>query len=77
MNKARRAKINSICEKLAGLQEELTTVTEEEQDAYDNMPEGIQEGEKGEAAQEALDGLEAAYDEIQSVIDNLELVVAA
>jgi hypothetical protein len=35
------------------LKSEIETIRDEEQDAYDNMPEGLQQGDRGQAAQEA------------------------
>lgn len=48
MNKARRA----IVEKIIG---QLEEVQEEEQEAYDNLPENFQDGEKGESMLDAID----------------------
>ena len=40
MNKQRRDRIDTLKESLAGLKSELETIQEEEQEAYDAMPEG-------------------------------------
>ena len=48
MNKERRGKLNSLLEKLAAAEEELQAIMDEEQDAFDNMPESIQGSERGE-----------------------------
>jgi len=71
MNKARRKAIETISDKLTELQEDLQAIREEEEEAYDNLPEGIQDSERGEAMQEAMDNLESAESSIQDAIDYL------
>ena len=51
------------------LKEELESVLSEEQDYYDNMPESFQNGQRGEASQQAIDA-------IQQAIDNLDMLDA-
>lgn len=62
MNAERRKKI----------EEALSLVTEckdAEQEAYDNMPESFQEGERGETMQEHISNLEDAENALQEIID--------
>lgn len=47
MNKNRRKRIQNICDQIEALREEFDAIIEEEQEAYDNMPEQLQESEKG------------------------------
>lgn len=42
----------------SSLCDELGELRDEEQDYFDNMPEGLQGGEKGEKAQAAIDAME-------------------
>ena len=44
---------------------------EEEQESFDNLPEGLQEGEKGERMQENIDALEEFLDNLEET-DALE-----
>ena len=60
MNKARRNRIAEVQSQLETLKQEIDSILEEEQEAYDNMPESLQNGERGEAMQEAIDALESA-----------------
>ena len=55
---------------------ELEEIRDEEQEAFDNMPEGFQNGERGELAQEAINNLETAigYLEALDAIDDLNEV---
>lgn len=70
MNKARRKEIESIVTELQALNERISTVLDEEQTYFDNMPEGVQSGSKGDAAQEAISNLESAS--LDDVISSLE-----
>lgn len=71
MNKARRKEIARIVEKLRELHSDLQAVRDEEQEYVDNMPESLQQGSKGEAAQEATDALDSALDELESMTESL------
>lgn len=72
MNNARRKEIQKITQQLEELKSSIESLQEEEQDAYDNLPESIQDGARGEKMQEAINNLEYAVDNIQDCIDNLE-----
>lgn len=71
MNKARRKAIEKISDKLEELQAELQMLKDEEEEAYDNLPESLQEGEKGDAMQEAIEYLENADSFIEDAKDAL------
>ena len=47
------------------------TACDEEQEYYDNMPENMQGGMKGDAAQEAIDQLNNAIGAMEYALDNL------
>ena len=55
--------------------EELESVKDDEEMAFDNLPESLQEGERGERMQEAVENIEAAMDNVQPVIDMLSEAV--
>lgn len=46
----------------------LDDVISQEQDAYDNMPEGIRGSERGESTEQGLDNLNEAKDLIEETI---------
>ena len=50
----------------------LTEVREQEESVYDNLPESIQEGDRGDEMQEAIDTLEEVTDLLEDVISDLE-----
>jgi hypothetical protein len=43
----------------------------EEQEYFDNMPEGIQGSKKGEKAEAAIDALQEAKDTLETAMDSL------
>lgn len=76
MNKQRRKDIEDIIAKLADLEalkteiyEAIETVKDEEQEYYDNMPEGLQGSDRGYAAEEAINNLDEAY----SMVDDIDV----
>jgi hypothetical protein len=72
MNKDQRIKLENLVSKLQDIQEEVTNIKDEEQEKYDNLPEGLQASEKGEALESAIGNLEEAEANIDEVINGLE-----
>ena len=54
-------------EGVSALKETIEGIRDEEQEYFDNMPEGFQNGDKGSTAQEAIDNLEAAIDDLDGI----------
>ena len=84
MNKDRRKMIAAASEtiqKIVGMIEdaksELETARDEEQEYYDNMPESLQSGEKGQAAEAAIEQLETAISELEDAYASIDNAVAA
>jgi len=72
MNKARRKVLARITTQLESLKEELQLdVIDAEQEAFDNLPESFQEGEKGERMQEIIDTLEDVVSNFEDAIESL------
>ena len=71
MNNARRKEIEKITADSDAIKERIEALQEEEQDAFDNLPESIQYGERGDKMQSAIDNLEYPADNIQDCLDNL------
>ena len=72
MNNIRRKAIQEIMDKLEDLKCDIESLRDEEQEAFDNLPEGIQASERGEAMESAAYNLDEAYESIESVIESLE-----
>jgi hypothetical protein len=54
------------------MKDRLDAAKEEEQSAYDALPEGLQGGEKGDTMQASIDAMEAASDALYEAMDSLE-----
>ena len=72
MNKERRKKLACVISKLQDNAGILMAIQEEEQMAFDNLPEGLQTSEKGEKMEEAVSQLEEAVSQIEDIVQNLE-----
>ena len=75
MNKARRKAIEEIIDQMGTLKEQIESVCEEEQEAYDNLPESIQYSERGEAMSETASDLEDAASSIDDVMSTLQDII--
>jgi uncharacterized coiled-coil DUF342 family protein len=72
MNKDRRKAVDELRGQIETIKFGIEELQNQEQDYYDNMPEGIQCGEKGDKAQEAIDALESAVASMDEVVEYLE-----
>lgn len=72
MNATRRNQIAAIKEKLQTLTNELETLQEQEQEAFDNMPEGLQMGERGQKSEDAANALGDCISNLQTAVEDLE-----
>lgn len=86
MNAQRRKNLASIKERLtilmgeaSSLGDALAELRDEEQGYLDNMPESLQESEKGQKAQEAIDAMENVVGQLEefATIDADELDTAS
>lgn len=74
MNKQRRKKLAEASSLIAQAQSIIEEVKDEEEEARYNLPESLQDSEKGEQMQECIDALDEAYgqcDDLMSVIDEI------
>lgn len=71
MNKQRRKEIEAVKDRLIGLQSDIEMLRDEEQEYKENMPESLQQGEKGDKAQAAIDALEEAIESCETMSDLL------
>lgn len=72
MNKERRKALAELAEKIDGLKGELESIMEDEQSYFDNMPESFQGGDKGQAAESAIDAMQSAIDNMDEAIANIQ-----
>lgn len=76
MNNIRRKQLQEISERVSTLldqlrdcKDELEQIREDEQEAYDNLPESIQDGDRGQAMQNSIDAIESACDTLMGYED--------
>ena len=72
MNAQRRKEILKAIALIEQAKDILEYVAEEEQEAYDNLPEAFQYAEKGERMQEVADNINDVCRELEDQIYNLE-----
>ena len=76
MNKTRRASIKIAASYLDKAIDLIRTAKEDEQDALDNMPENLQNSERYEAMESAIDNLEDALSNIDEAKDCIDKAIA-
>lgn len=72
MNNDRREELLEVCDILDDAINRLTEIREDEQDAFDSLPEGLQESSRGEAMQDAMDTLDGFEDDISQLRGKIE-----
>ena len=75
MNRERRKKIEDVIAQLQDIQEEVSYIASEEREAFENLPEGIQYSERGEAMEENADSLDEVDTDIDNLIDALQDII--
>ena len=72
MNAARRKELKRALEMLDEAKTILEQVAEEDQEAYDNLPESIQDSEKGEQIYDNADTLSGYMDDLDDMMSAIE-----
>ena len=71
MNNARRKTLKQAVVLLENANNIIESVLDEEQDSYDNLPEGLMDSDRGTQMEENIDTLSNIQDEISNFIDEL------
>lgn len=74
MNKQRRKALDAVLIKLQEAQDEIGRIHEEEGEAFNNLPESIQNGEQGQKMDEVVSELQDIEQEIADLCDRLTTV---
>lgn len=72
MNKERREELLDVVQYLDDAIDRLGEIRDDEQEAFDNLPEGLQNSIRGDSMQEAIDVLEQFESDINDVRDQIE-----
>ena len=82
MNDVRRRRINELKTEIdfankdrKEASKKLSAILNEEQDAFDNMPEGLQSSYRGMCSEDAIDSMEEASEKLDEVIELLNDIV--
>jgi antitoxin component HigA of HigAB toxin-antitoxin module len=75
MNKQRREALDKLVMQLESVKEEIDYLRNEEAEAYENLPESFQEGERGQKMQEGIEYIESAMDNIDEAVSNIMEVI--
>lgn len=65
MNKQRRERLSKLISQAEAMSAELEAIRDEEQEAFDNMPENMQGGERGDKMQEAIEAMDTAITSLE------------
>lgn len=79
MNDTRRRRISELKTQidfvnnyLKEASKKLSSILNEEQDAFDNMPEGLQNSYRGMCSEDAIDSMEGASDKLDEEIERVK-----
>ena len=72
MNKQRRKRIMEAIDYIIKVKEIINEVMEEEEDAFNNLSEGLQCTTRGEQMENNISEMEEAISKIEDVIENLD-----
>jgi len=72
MNKTRRNQLKEAIKLLEHAMSVISAMADEEQEAFDNMPENLQDGERGEQMQDYISSLEDMSFSIEELMTDLE-----
>lgn len=75
MNKARRKELDRAADMLREAYSIIESCRDDEEDAYDNLPESFQDGERGEEMQEYIDVMDEAMDKIDDAANAIEEII--
>ena len=75
MNAERRKELARIIERLAKQMDCIESVRDEEEEAFDNLPEQLQYSERGEAMQENYEELDSIHSDLEDIIDRIQEII--
>lgn len=76
MNNTRRKALQKIYAAIEEVKSDLENIYDEEQEAFENIPENLEGSERYEAAENAVDNLDNAFSGLGEVLEYLEEAMA-
>ena len=77
MNRAQRKKIEELITGLEDIQSQLEILAEEEQEKFENLPDSLQESEKGQQLEAVAESLNEQADVLLDVMGGLGEIIEA
>ena len=77
MNNERRKALEEINETIGGLLAQVEELRDQENEAYDNLPESFQNSARGEAMQTAIDNLDYLQSSLEEAAGYIEEITNA
>ena len=71
MNKERRKRLDYVIDKLEELQQEVAAIGEEEREAYDNLPDNLNNTDMANQMSENADDLDSLDGDFESLLDSI------
>lgn len=75
MNDTRRRRLREIKTQIKDAIKRLDSILNDEQNAFDNMPEGLQSSYRGMCSEDAIDNMEEASEKLDEVIELLNDII--
>jgi len=69
-----RALVESVKTEAESIRDQLDTERDSEQEAFDNMPEGLQQGDRGQGMEHAVERLDMASTAITDLFDAIDCI---
>lgn len=72
MNKMNRKQLSDLISRIETIHEELDEIKDSEEEKFDNLPENLQDSEKGEAFSEIIDFLDTASESLKESVESIQ-----
>lgn len=76
MNKNRRRQLEDVKDSLDEIIASLNDIRDDEQDAYDNMPESLQSSYQGSRMTDAIDAIEEVISSVEEARQHIDTAAA-
>ena len=72
MNKMNRKQLSDLISRIETIHEALAEIKDGEEEKFDNMPENLQDSEKGETLSEIIDFLDSASESLNESVESIQ-----
>lgn len=75
MNKINRKQLSDLISRIETIRDELDEIKDGEEEKFDNMPENLQDSEKGETLSEIIDFLDSASESLNECVESIQSAI--